>query len=146
VVAPRSSGRLPYAVHMHASLTSRFVESVTRGVRYGLEPPPPLKRWSARLVHRAQAPDQRLRVRASVRRCRFSGPFIGTYSAMPYAGALLKVARGCWFVKGSPGPSTESVESNRLWISSTDESSEEQQFTLHFPVDDCCRVITTWLG
>ena len=45
------------------------------------DPPPPLKRWSARLLHRAQAPDQRFRVRAEVEGRGLSGLFLGTYSA-----------------------------------------------------------------
>jgi hypothetical protein len=31
-----------------------------------MNPPPPLKRWSARLVHRAQELDQRFRVRVEI--------------------------------------------------------------------------------
>jgi hypothetical protein len=49
-------------------------------------PPPPLSnRWLARFVHRAQAPGQRFRVWGEVEGRRFSGLFIGTYSAVPYA-------------------------------------------------------------
>jgi hypothetical protein len=50
-----------------------------------IQPPPPLKRWSARLVHRALAPDRHFRVRASALRSRFSGLFLGTYSVLPHA-------------------------------------------------------------
>ena len=85
--------RLPYAAHTHEALTSDFIGSVTRTVRDGLDPPPLLKRWSAPLVPRAQAPDQRFRVRASVWKMPiFSGLFIGTYSAVSYA-ALCRVTR-----------------------------------------------------
>ena len=86
--------RLPYAAHTHEALTSDFIGSVTRTVRDGLDPPPPSNRWSARLVHRAQAPGQRFRVRTSVRNCRFSGLFIGTYSAVPYAAPRRVAQRG----------------------------------------------------
>jgi hypothetical protein len=48
-------------------------------------PPPPLKRWSARLVYGAWAPDQRFRVRAEVEDRGFSGLFLGTYAALPHA-------------------------------------------------------------
>ena len=41
-----------------------IVGFITRRARLQNIPPPPLKRWSARLVHRAQAPGQRCRVRA----------------------------------------------------------------------------------
>ncbi len=54
----------------------------------------PLKRWSARLVHRAQAPDQRLRVWAEFEDRGLSGLFLGTYSTsrtMPYAGSARRV-------------------------------------------------------
>jgi hypothetical protein len=79
---------------------------ITRRSQVQILPPPPLKRWSAPLVHRAQAPDQRFRVRTSVWNCRFSGLFIGTYSAVPYA-ALCSVAPRtrpvrCGFVIESP--------------------------------------------
>jgi hypothetical protein len=37
--------------------------------------PATMKRWSARFVHWAQAPDQRFRVRASARTCPFLGAF-----------------------------------------------------------------------
>jgi hypothetical protein len=57
-----------------------------------------LKCWSARLVYRAQAPDQRFRVRTSVWNCRFSGPFIGTCSAVPYA-ALCGEAQRVWPIR-----------------------------------------------
>ena len=72
-MAPTLSRRLPYAVHMHDAPTMRFVGFKTRRVRFGPEPPPPSEnRWSVRLVPRAQEPDQRLRVRASVQRRCFS--------------------------------------------------------------------------
>jgi hypothetical protein len=72
-------------------VTSEFATVEARSRRKLMIPPPPLKRWSARLVHRARAPGQRFRVRTSVWICRFSGLFIGTYSAVPYA-ALCRVA------------------------------------------------------
>jgi hypothetical protein len=50
-----------------------------------IAPPPPLKRWSVRLVHRARAPDQRFRVQAEAEDWGLSGLFPGTYSALPYA-------------------------------------------------------------
>ena len=58
--------------------------------RRGVEPlnwltPPPLKRWSAPLVHMARAPDKRFRVGARCRRWGLSGLFLGTYSPLPYA-------------------------------------------------------------
>ncbi len=54
-------------------------------VNASIRPPPPLKRWSARLVHREQAPDQRFRARTEVEDRGFSRLFLGTYSALPYA-------------------------------------------------------------
>ena len=83
--APILSRRVPYAVHLRGALTGHFVGSVARRSHDGREPPPPLKRWSARLVPRAQAPDQRFRVRSMGRKCRLSGLFLGTYSPVPYA-------------------------------------------------------------
>src|SRR5712691_3408811 len=65
---------------------------ITQRARVQIPPPPPSKRWLARLVHRARAPDQRFRVRTSVWNCRFSGLFIGTCSTVPYA-ALRRVAQ-----------------------------------------------------
>jgi len=65
---------------------------ITQRSRVQIPPPPPSKRWLARLVHRARAPDQRFRVRTSVWNCRFSGLFIGTCSTVPYA-ALRRVAQ-----------------------------------------------------
>jgi hypothetical protein len=72
-------------------MTSAFVGLVTRWSRDAPEPPPPLKRWSARLVHRAQASDQRFRVWPRCRRSGLSGLFLGTCSTLPYA-ALCRVA------------------------------------------------------
>ena len=59
----------------------------------GSNPAPATIETSGRraLVHRAQAPDQRFRVRAEVEDLGFSGLFIGTCSAFPYA-ALCRVA------------------------------------------------------
>jgi hypothetical protein len=53
----------------------------TRWSCAGPEPPPPSKRWSARLVRRARAADQRFRVWAKVEDRGFSGLFLGTCSA-----------------------------------------------------------------
>jgi hypothetical protein len=53
----------------------------------------PLKRWSARPVHRAQAADQRFRVRADVEDRGFSGLFLGTYSALPDAAPCMRAQR-----------------------------------------------------
>ena len=50
-----------------------------------MTPPPPSTRWLARLVHRAQAPDQQFRVRAEIEDRGSSGLFLGTYSPLPYA-------------------------------------------------------------
>ena len=60
---------------MHGTTTSTFALTEVRAACEPTEPPPPLKRWSARLVHWAQAPGQPFRVQTSVRRCRFSGLF-----------------------------------------------------------------------
>jgi hypothetical protein len=76
---------------MRGAVTSPFVGYETRRSHVGACPPPPSKRWLARLVHRAQVPDQRLRVRAEVEDQRLSGLFLGTCSAMPYA-ALCRLA------------------------------------------------------
>ncbi len=66
-------------------VTSIFVGFVEAGYGELMIPPPPSKRWSARLVHRAWAPDQRFRVRAEVEDRRFSGLFLGTCSTLPCA-------------------------------------------------------------
>ena len=58
---------------------------ITRRSEVQILPPPPLKRWSARLVHRARAPDQRFRVGRAAEDRGFSGLFLGTYSPVPYA-------------------------------------------------------------
>ena len=61
----RNLGRAsPERLHMHDPLTGAFIGSVTRRSHDGCEPPPPLKCWSARLVHRAVPPDQPFRFRA----------------------------------------------------------------------------------
>ena len=56
-------------------VTSGFARSEAPGYGELAKPPPLSKRWSARLVHRAQAPDQRFRVRAEVEDRGFSGLF-----------------------------------------------------------------------
>jgi hypothetical protein len=76
-------------LHMHGPPTSAFALTEVRAACEPAEPPPPLKRWSARLVHRARPPDQRFRVRGEVEDWGLSGLFIGTYSSLrplPYAG------------------------------------------------------------
>ena len=77
---------------MHGTTTSTFAFTEVRAACEPTEPPPLLKRWSASLVHRARAPDQRFRVPLRWRRWGLSGLFIGTYSAVPYA-ALCRVAQ-----------------------------------------------------
>jgi hypothetical protein len=57
---------------MHSPSTCTFARPEVRAARSPTEPPPPSNRWSARLVHGAQAPDQRFPVRASVQHCRVS--------------------------------------------------------------------------
>jgi hypothetical protein len=82
--APTLSSATRRRLRIHGATTSAFALAEVRAASEPTEPPPPLKRWSARLVHRAQAPDQRFRVRASRWTSGFSGLFIGTYSALPY--------------------------------------------------------------
>jgi hypothetical protein len=83
--APTLSSATRRRLRIHGTTTSTFALTEVRAAKEPTEPPPPLKRWSERLVHRARAPGQRFRVRAGVRNCRFSGLFIGTYSPLPYA-------------------------------------------------------------
>ena len=99
----RSQAALFTSNHSTAS-TGTVAGSVVTNAQ--IRPPPPLTRWSARLVFRAQAPDQPFLVR--VRSCRFSGPFIGTYSPVPYAAPSRVAPRtrpvGCAFaVESSVG-------------------------------------------
>ena len=63
------------------------------GVATSPVPPPPLNRWSARLVHRAQASDQQFHVWPERGSCGFSGLFLGTCSAFAYAALYRCVPR-----------------------------------------------------
>jgi hypothetical protein len=88
----RSTPTLAYCTNVHVPPQTAQMGLITRRSEVQILPPPPLERWLARLVHRAQAPGQRFRVRTEVEDRGFSGLFIGTYSPVPYA-ALCRVAR-----------------------------------------------------
>ena len=89
--APTLSSAAPGRLCMHGATTSTFALTEVLAAREPTEPPPPLERWSARLVHGVQPADQRFRVRASVRSRRLSGLFLGTCSPFAYA-ALCRLA------------------------------------------------------
>jgi hypothetical protein len=79
------SSAAPMRLHMHGATTSVFAPPEDWAAWNATVPPPPLKRWEAPLAHRAQALEQRFRVRTEGRRSGLSGLFLGTYSALPFA-------------------------------------------------------------
>ncbi len=81
---------------MHGAATSVFAAPEDRAARNATVPPPPLKRSSARLVHRARVPDQRFLVRLNARRRGISGLFSGIHPPFAYAA----ICRWC----RAPGP------------------------------------------
>lgn len=83
--APTLSSAAPRRLRKHSPSTSAFALAEVRAAGEPAEPPPPLKRRSAPLVHKARAPDQRFRVGARCRKWGLSGLFLGTYSPLPYA-------------------------------------------------------------
>jgi hypothetical protein len=80
-VASTKSRRLPCAVHTHEARTSCFVGSVTRRVRHGPEPPPPIT-GVFRAFLRMHRP---LTSMFGRRLLRLWGQFVGTCSALAYA-------------------------------------------------------------